>query len=313
MCGEPGGVSRHDPIPLRGEVKFHEPMSRHTSWRVGGTADRFFIPADCRDLAVFLRTLGPDVPVEWVGLGSNLLVRDGGIRGAVICTHRGLSELRLVGRNRIYAQAGVPSAKVARFCVRCGLGGAEFLVGIPGTFGGALAMNAGAFDGETWELVDVVQTIDRSGRVRTRDANEFIVGYRTVRMPAREWFVAAELKLRAWDSEKGRALISELLEQRSATQPIQNANAGSVFRNPPGDYAGRLIEQAGLKGASEGKACVSERHANFIINRGGATAADIERLIDRMRRQVKLCQGTRLELEVRVVGEAVRSNGGTES
>ncbi|MDH3689912.1 MAG: UDP-N-acetylmuramate dehydrogenase [Gammaproteobacteria bacterium] len=298
--------------PVRGQIRLNEPMSRHTSWRVGGPADRFFIPADGDDLASFLSTSTTCDHIEWLGLGSNVLIRDGGIRGTVVHTQKGLRGLQQIARDRVRVEAGVPGAKVARFCVRCGLTGAEFLAGIPGTIGGALEMNAGAFGGETWEIVEAVQTVDRSGRTQTRSADEFIVGYRSVRKPADEWFIAAELKLGVGDVSEGKTRISEFLERRGASQPIQSANAGSVFRNPAGDYAARLLEEAGLKGACEGQACVSEQHANFIINRGGARAADIERLIERMRRQVLVSQGVALELEVRVMGELAWAEEGFE-
>lgn len=290
-------------MPVHGQLKFNEPMSKHTSWRVGGPAEQFFVPADCDDLAQFMGTVSDQEPVEWIGLGSNVLVRDGGIRGAVICTHKGLNDLERSAEDRVLAAAGVPGAKVARFCVRCGLVGAEFLAGIPGTMGGALAMNAGAFGGEIWDIVESVQTVDRAGYIRTRSSSEFTVGYRNVVMPAGEWFVAAELRLVPGDPIQGKKRINELLQRRGSTQPIQHANAGSVFRNPTGDYAARLLEQAGMKGVWEGKAQVSEQHANFIINRGGASAADIERLIEKMQRSVFLTHGMRLETEVRIIGD----------
>ena len=290
----------------RGALLCNEPMSKHTSWRVGGPADEFFVPADREDLIVFLRELSPDIPITWAGLGSNLLVRDGGIRGVVIGTHKGLGVIRKVTRNRIYAEAGVPSAKVARFSAREGLAGAEFFAGIPGTLGGALVMNAGAFGSETWTVVQAVETIDRWGRVHRRLHDEYEIGYRSVTAPVGgEWFIAAELSLVSGDVFTGMQKIKDLLTKRAQTQPLQIPNAGSVFRNPPGDYAARLIEACGLKGVCEGQACVSELHANFIENHGGATAAQIEALIDRVRRKVIAQYGVSLELEVRVIGENV--------
>jgi len=288
---------------LRGRLLVNEPMARHTSWRVGGPADRVYVPADIDDLAAFLRTLSPEEPIHWVGLGSNLLVRDRGVRGTVILTSGALSGLALLDETRVRAEAGVPSAKVARFCATHGLGGAEFLAGIPGTVGGALAMNAGAFGGEFWNLVEAVETLDRRGERRTRQASEYAVGYRSVKSPAAEWFVAAHLKLVRGEHAQARALIKSLLARRGATQPTQMPNAGSVFKNPPGDHAARLIEAAGLKGATVGGACVSELHANFIVNAGNATAADIEELIEHVRATVELRFGVRLETEVRVIGE----------
>ncbi|MCK9529606.1 MAG: UDP-N-acetylmuramate dehydrogenase [Gammaproteobacteria bacterium] len=291
------------PSPLRGTLLRDEPMARHTTWRVGGPADCFYMPADVQDLADLLRSLPADEPVFWLGLGSNLLVRDGGVRGTVIAMAKSLDGLTRTGEDSVRVEAGVPCAILARFCAREGLAGAEFLVGIPGTFGGALAMNAGCFGGETWRLVAEVETIDRSGEIRRRRAEEFDTGYRRVRGPAGEWFVAATLRLGAGEPGELAARMREWLDRRSASQPTQQANAGSVFRNPKGDFAGRLIEASGLKGFCIGGACVSERHANFIVNTGTAKAADIEALIAQVAERVEVQHGIRLEPEVRVVGE----------
>ena len=288
---------------LRGVLRYNESMSRHTSWRVGGPAKYFYTPNDCDDLARFLAQLPQTVPIVWVGLGSNLLVRDTGFPGAVICTHKGLSELTVHGDGDVYVQAGVPCAKVARACSRAGLAGAVFFAGIPGSMGGALAMNAGAFGGETWDVIRTVETIDRQGNVRVRKAEEFLIAYRSVVIPDGEWFTAATLQLQPAPNEDGKREISQLLRQRGASQPIQTANAGSVFRNPEGDFAARLIETAGLKGVREGGAVVSGKHANFIINDGDASAADIERLILRIQKTVRNKHGVELEPEVRLVGE----------
>jgi UDP-N-acetylmuramate dehydrogenase len=290
-------------VSLRGKLLQGELMSRHTSWRVGGPADYFYIPADTEDLALFLKTLSPQQAIYWVGLGSNLLVRDGGLRGTVIATSGALGDLRKIGDTEVRVEAGVASAKVARFTVEQGLSGAQFFCGIPGTIGGALAMNAGAFGGETWDIVDTVETIDRHGQLRMRERADYAIGYRRVEGPAGEWFVAAHLHLRKGDVADGKARIRSLLARRGQTQPTQMANAGSVFKNPPGDHAARLIEASGLKGACEGGACVSELHANFVINLGSATAADVEHLIARVREHVQRVQGVTLELEVRIVGE----------
>ena len=287
---------------LRGQLLVNEPMARHTSWRVGGPADRFYIPADLDDLAAFMKSLPPQEAVHWVGLGSNLLVRDGGVRGTVIMTSGALSALGVLREGVVRAEAGVASAKVARFCADRGMVGAEFLAGIPGTVGGALAMNAGAFGGETWKIVAAVETIDRHGERRTRQPTDYQIDYRKVIGPQNEWFVAAHFQLGAGDTARGKTLIKTLLAKRGATQPTQLPNAGSVFKNPTGDFAARLIESCGLKGACEGKACVSDLHANFIVNTGGATAADIEQLIRRVQTEVEKQQGIRLETEVRVIG-----------
>lgn len=288
---------------LRGELRLNEPLCGYTSWRVGGSADRLYLPADLDDLLCFLKTLPEGEPVFWLGLGSNLLVRDGGIRGTVVCTKNRLKGMRLIEPERVYVEAGVPCALVARFCAEQSLNGAEFLVGIPGTFGGALAMNAGAFGGETWPLVDGVLTVDRRGKVHERSAGEYQIGYRSVAGPQGEWFLAAEMKLVAGDTEASREHIKTLLARRAATQPISQPSCGSVFRNPPGDYAARLIESCGLKGFRIGGACVSEKHANFIVNLGEASALDIESLIVKVRSEVQAQRGVNLEPEVRVVGE----------
>lgn len=289
---------------LRGKLLMNEPMSRHTSWRVGGPADRVYIPADLDDLAAFFKSQPPRGAVYWVGLGSNLLVRDGGVRGTVIMTSGALNGLSLLRDGVVRAEAGVASAKVARFCTERGLVGAEFLAGIPGTVGGALAMNAGAFGGETWKVVEAVETIDRRGERRTRPAADYQINYRSVNGPQDEWFVAAHFRLQAGETAQGKTLIKTLLARRGATQPTQLPNAGSVFKNPPRDHAARLIEASGMKGACEGQACVSELHANFIVNQGGATAADIERLITRIQATVENLHGVLLEPEVRIVGDA---------
>ncbi|MEW5757029.1 MAG: UDP-N-acetylmuramate dehydrogenase [Pseudomonadota bacterium] len=288
---------------LRGTLRFNEPLSAHTTWRVGGPADRYYQPADLEDLCAFLAGLPANEPLFWMGLGSNLLVRDGGFRGTVIAYFGGLNRIELQSDGRVYVEAGVACAKTARFCARAGLVGAEFLAGIPGAMGGALAMNAGAFGGETWNIVDGVETVDHAGERTQRTPRDFRIGYRTVVGPAQEWFTGAWLKLARGDAAAASKRIKELLERRSATQPTQLPNAGSVFRNPPGDYAGRLIEACGLKGTRIGGACVSEKHANFIINEGNATAADIEQLITRVTETVQARHDVHLECEVRIVGE----------
>ena len=256
---------------------------------MGGPADIFFIPRDRADLIAFLKALPDDVPLLWLGLGSNLLVRDGGVRGVVISTREALERIERRRERDVYAEAGVPCAKLARACARWDLGPAEFFAGIPGTVGGALAMNAGAFHGETWRQVRAVETIDRHGQVRERAAGEFQVSYRHVAAPAAgEWFLAATFHFDAGSSEEA---TRGLLEKRKQTQPIGEWNCGSVFTNPPGDHAARLIESAGLKGLRSGGAVVSDKHANFIINEGSASARDIETLIQTVQREVEKRHG----------------------
>lgn len=292
------------PEGLRGRLRHDTPLARHTSWRTGGKADHCYQPADLRDLSAYLRSLPAGEPLMWLGLGSNVLVRDGGLRGSVILVHGVLNEMRLEGEHGARVEAGVPCAKVARFTANENLAGAEFLVGIPGTMGGALAMNAGAFGGETWQRVTAVETIDRHGHVTLRTPDEYEIAYRHVQGPAEEWFVAAHLALEPGDAHELNIRLKELLHKRSASQPMGLPSCGSVFRNPPGDHAGHLIEACGLKGYHIGGAFVSEKHANFIINRGDATAADIESLIDHVRTTVEREFGIRLETEVRIVGDA---------
>jgi UDP-N-acetylmuramate dehydrogenase len=278
------------------------PMSKHTSWHVGGPADLFFVPHDTMDLKAFIRQLPPDLPLLWIGLGSNLLVRDGGVRGAVVSTHGALGTLERTSATRIHAGAGVPCARIARQCVKWGLGPAEFFAGIPGTLGGALAMNAGAWGSEAWCHVIEVEVIDRCGVRRTRKPADYEIGYRRVRGPADEWFVGARLEFERRPGVNDAA-IRELLERRKQTQPIGEWSCGSVFINPPGDHAARLIESAGLKGLRIGDASVSEKHANFIINHGAARAADIEALILQVQRTVAAVHQIELATEVRIVGD----------
>lgn len=291
---------------LRGTMFSNEPMSKHTAWGVGGVAQRLYVPADLDDLSAFLRSASLDEPLLWVGLGSNLLVRDGGLKGTVILTTGLLDELVLVDEETLRASAGIACAKVARFCAKRGLVGGEFLAGIPGTLGGALAMNAGAFGGETWEIVKRVRSVDRCGTFKWRHPDAYVVGYREVKPPAGEWFVAAELGLRRGDTGRAQARIRELLRRRGETQPIGRRSCGSVFRNPHGDYAARLIEASGLKGLRVGGACVSDKHANFILNLGDATAADMEAVIETVRQRVERDHGVRLVSEVHIVGERTR-------
>ena len=294
---------RTEKTGLRGILKFNEPMARHTSWRTGGTADRFYLPADIEDLAGFLARQDARESCIWLGLGSNLLVRDGGIRGTVIVVAGILTDLEACGRHRIKAGAGVACNKFARFAAEAGLTGVEFMAGIPGTVGGALTMNAGAFGSETWDRVIKTETLNRNGELRTRDRSEFKVGYRRVSLPADEWFVSAEFQLEPDSSGQAREKIRELLARRAASQPTGEASCGSVFRNPGADYAGRLIDSCGLKGMQMGKARISEKHANFIINEGGASAADIEALILYVQKTVRERTGVELETEVRIIGE----------
>ena len=290
---------------VRGELRANEPMSKHTSWRVGGPAEMFFVPANLEDLSLFLHELDAQTPVFWLGVGSNLLVRDGGIPGVVISAARVLRTLEKVDHYLVRAGSGVPCTQLARQCIRWKLGPSEFFAGIPGCVGGALAMNAGAHGGETWDRVESVRTIGRDGEIHERAPGEYTVGYRSVTGPAKEWFVEAVFR---FDPEVVPSIetLNAMLERRKATQPLGLPSCGSVFRNPPDDHAARLIETAGLKGHSIGGAEVSRKHANFIINTGSATAADIEELIEHVRETVLRTHGIALVHEVRIVGEVSR-------
>ena len=335
---------------LRGKLSLNEPMSRHTSWRTGGVAEKFYQPADLDDLHRFLSILPADEPLVVVGLGSNLLVRDGGIRGTVLLMHGALRELWLEKNGLVYAQAGVPGAKLARFAALHDLSGAEFFAGIPGTLGGMLAMNAGCYGGETWRNIERVQVMTHNGEIRICKPEEYEIGYRSVRrvetraagerseerraeengassertfptgkdeeaghssairsslraLRTQELFVGAWFRFASGDGEVARRKIKELLSRRIASQPLNLPNAGSVFRNPPNDHAARLIELSGLKGMRIGAAEVSEKHANFIVNRGSARAADIESLINLVRETVETHTGILLHTEVRIIGE----------
>jgi UDP-N-acetylmuramate dehydrogenase len=293
---------------LRGTLRLNEPMARHVSWRAGGAAARAYLPADIEDLATFLRSLPAGEPVTFVGLGSNLLVRDGGYRGTVVLLHDTRAAVRAEGAG-VYADAGAAAPKVARYAGTHALEGAEFLAGIPGTVGGALAMNAGCYGSETWDIAVKVRTVSRSGELRERSRDEFEIGYRHValrgaRLGEDEWFVGGWFGLRAGDGARSRARVKHLLARRIATQPLGLPNAGSVFRNPPGDHAARLIEACGLKGYAVGAARISEKHANFIVNpEGSARAADIEALIGHARAEVRRRHGVDLVPEVRIIGE----------
>lgn len=298
----------------------NEPMSAHTSWRTGGVARQYVKAESLTALASFIAGLPASEEILWLGLGSNLLVRDGGFDGTVIVTQGVMTQLALLDETTVYVGAGVTDAKLARFCSKHQLTGAEFFAGIPGLVGGALAMNAGAFGGETWPLVVEVETLNRKGEITKRAASEFEYSYRHVAGLQDEWFVSATLKLsKQPQSEKpatqpagiksGNTVdIKRLLARRAVTQPIGVASCGSVFRNPEGAYAAQLIENCGLKGRRIGGAVISNKHANFIINDKAATAADIEALIKLIQKTVWHEHGIQLQTEVKIVGEPLASN-----
>lgn len=288
---------------VRGRLRRHERLAPYTSWRVGGPADQLFEPADRDDLLTFIAGLPAHEPLLWIGLGSNLLVRDGGFRGTAIVLHGALSNYTRDTEHSVKAEAGVHCARLAKFVQREQLAGLGFMAGIPGTVGGALAMNAGAWGGETWDVVLETEVLHRDGSTAWLKPEAFDIGYRTVVAPPTvRGFLAARFRVGSDDgSDAARTRAS--LAQRKATQPVGKPSGGSTFRNPPGDHAARLIEASGLKGCRIGGAVVSEQHANFIISDRAAGAADIERLIAHMRRTVKENFGVDLQPEVRIVGE----------
>ncbi len=293
---------------LRGRLLTNEPLLKYTSWRVGGPAERLYKPADRDDLQLFMQQLSSTEPLTFIGLGSNLLIRDGGISGTVIVTQNAVNRLEIHHESQtsvtVYAETGVSCAQLARFSVKHALTGGEFFAGIPGTVGGALAMNAGAFGSETWQFIEQVETLSRAGETLMRSAVDYEIGYRSVKGCSQEWFLAGYFRFTHDPAADGEERIKALLNKRGATQPIGVYSCGSVFRNPPGDHAARLIESVGLKSYRIGGAMVSEKHANFIINDADASAADIEQLIYHVQAEVEAKTGIRLQPEVRVVGDS---------
>lgn len=289
---------------INGVLLIDESMAKHTSWRVGGNADRFYTPSDIDDLTLFVKQLPADEAVMFLGLGSNLLVRDKGYRGSIISLKGSLSEIQTLDGNVVRVGAGTSCAKLARYCHRNNLLGGEFFAGIPGLLGGALAMNAGAFGGETWRLIKSVTTLDRDGIINFRTAGDYEISYRSVKGHENEWFISADLQFKPGDGNIAALEVKALLDKRAKTQPTGLPSCGSVFKNPHNDYAARLIEVCGLKGYMIGGAQVSEKHANFIINKADATANDIESLIKYVQKVVKKDQSVGLQTEVKIIGEA---------
>lgn len=290
---------------VRGYLAQNERLAPRTSWRVGGPADTYFEPADRADLLDFVAALSANEPVLWIGLGSNLLVRDGGFRGTVIGLHGALDAIRKEGETTIHAEAGAHCARLAKFGTDQRKVGLGFMAGIPGTVGGALAMNAGAWGGETWPVVREAEVVLRDGTTHWLTPQAFVTGYRHVEAPEQVLgYLGARFAV-SEDSDGSYAKATkESLAKRKATQPVGKPSAGSTFRNPPGDHAARLIESCGLKGHRIGGASVSTLHANFLITEEGATAADVEALIAHIHSTVKQATGVELHPEVRVVGEA---------
>lgn len=289
----------------QGELLKNEPLSGYTTWRVGGSAKQLYKPIHVDDLSCFLKTLPPDEPLLWLGLGSNSLISDKGFSGTVVLTQGCLKQIELKPPQQVRVEAGVSCATMARFCARNNLGHAEFWAGIPGTMGGALRMNAGCFNGETWQHVIELETMTRDGVLHKRHPDSFRISYRQVNgLAPDEWFIAATFKLPEGDKQTSLDTIKTLLDRRAHTQPTSEYNCGSVFRNPPGDFAARLIEQCGLKGKQLGHAKVSEKHANFIINeKGQASAQDIESLISLVQKTVHEQTTIDLIREVHIIGD----------
>ena len=297
---------------LKGKFLANEPLARYTTWRVGGIADYYFKPVDIEDLAMLLKQVPEDMSVSWIGKGSNLLIRDGGIRGLVISLGAGFEQIQQLDSKRWLIGAGAACARVAKSITAKGFKGAEFLIGIPGTIGGALAMNAGAYKGEMWQLVNSVKTVNKSGELFQRDKKDYEIAYRSVKGVKDEWFLACELELEQYKEDESVIDLKELLAKRSATQPLGQASCGSVFRNPENDFAARLIEESGLKGHRIGGAVVSEKHANFIINNGDASAKDIEDLIKYVQAEVQSNYGIKLFPEAKIFGEYANGVDGNE-
>ena len=315
-------MDRESFINLRGELLCDHSLAHYTSWRIGGKAERFYRPADLPDLQNFIVQLPSDELLTWFGLGSNVLIRDDGIKGTVVITLNRLKNLSVINRQTspilvretkdyfrendkiiVRAEAGVTCAKLAKFCVSQGLKDGVFFAGIPGTVGGALAMNAGAFGGETWRNVIGVETVSYDGKIIKRVPNEFKIHYRQVDGLENQFFVAGYFRFNCGDPGEAKTAINVLLKKRTLSQPIGKYSCGSVFRNPSGDCAARLIESAGLKGKSIGNAEVSKKHANFILNKGNASAADIEALIYYVIERVDQIHGVQLIKEVHIIGQ----------
>ena len=288
---------------FEGDCSYDESMAKHTSWRVGGRADLFYSPKSRKDLVYFLSSIDPNLPITWIGRGTNILVRDAGIRGVVISTKSFLKEIEKTSEYLYKVEAGVACVELALFCQKNGIGPAAFFSGIPGSIGGALTMNAGSFGMETWDLVKEVEVINEKGDISFLEKESFDIAYRTVTFPFRLWFLSCSMSLSS-DEQTTKDNLIELRNQRIKTQPLSENTCGSVFKNPPGNYAGALIEGSGLKGFKIGSASISEQHANFIVNEGGATARDIENLIKHTRQAVREKFDIDLQPEVRIIGEA---------
>ncbi len=290
---------------FKGIVRHHEPLAPYTTWHIGGPADLYYRPTEPQDLALFLASRPKDEPITFLGLGSNVLISDQGLRGTVVHLLSASASLKINDSEpKLRVDASVPCAQLAKFCAKHGFLGAEFFAGIPGTLGGAMAMNAGAWGSETWTHLVEVEVVNRQGQCFRRWAKDYKIRYRQVITPyPDEWFMAGYFDFKpGGDSVAIRAKIKALLKTRSEKQPIGVFSCGSVFKNPPNDYAARLIEASKLKGIRRGGAVVSTKHANFIINEGKACAQDVYDLIFHIQAIVLHEHQVLLEPELRFLG-----------
>jgi UDP-N-acetylmuramate dehydrogenase len=287
---------------LRGRLLPNQPLAELTWFRVGGPAQVLFMPEDEEDLAYLFARLPSEIPATVVGLGSNLIVRDGGVPGVVIRLGRGFNEIKVEDAARLRVGAAVPDVKVARAAQEAGVAGLSFLRGIPGAIGGALRMNGGAYGGETKDALIEARAVDRRGRLHVLKNGDLGFGYRHCGAPDDFVFTQALFEGRLGDSDIIAAEMNKITESREATQPIKSRTGGSTFKNPPGQKAWQLIDAAGCRGLMVGGAQVSELHCNFLINRGNASAADIENLGEEVRRRVKDNSGVTLDWEIKRIG-----------
>ncbi|MCC7346500.1 MAG: UDP-N-acetylmuramate dehydrogenase [Variibacter sp.] len=289
---------------LRGRLLANQPLAEFTWFRVGGPAQALFVPEDEGDLAYFLAHLSADIPVTVIGLGSNLIVRDGGVAGVVVRLGRGFGAVTVEEGYRVRVGTAVPDVKVARAAQEAGIAGLAFYRGIPGAIGGALRMNGGAYGRETKDVLAEARGVDRSGAVRIFTNAEMHYSYRHCGVADDVIFTQALFQGSAGDPTEIAAAMNKITEAREATQPIKSRTGGSTFKNPPGHKAWQLIDAAGCRGLVVGDAQVSELHCNFLINRGNATAADIETLGETVRRRVRETSGVSLEWEIKRIGVA---------
>ncbi|MES1203067.1 MAG: UDP-N-acetylmuramate dehydrogenase [Pseudomonadota bacterium] len=296
-------MSLADLPPVRGKLLRHEALAPFTWFRVGGAAEVLFLPADADDLAAFLAALPEDAPLTMLGFGSNTIVRDGGVPGVVVrLAGKAFAEIRAEPGARLRAGCGALDANVARAAAKAGIAGLEFFVGVPGSIGGALAMNAGCYGRETRDVLVEAVALDPKGQRITLSNADFGFSYRKNALPPDLVFLEALFQGEADAPEAVEARMAEITAQREAAQPIREKTGGSTFKNPPGENAWRLIDRAGYRGRSRGGAQVSEKHCNFLINTGAATAADIEGLGEEVRGAVKEAFGIDLTWEIKRIG-----------